>query len=93
MPNRCVCCGSIIPEGRQVCPICEETSTTNCTSHYWSNICEMQKKQTLKGIKTYGQTLEQNKSLTIKETIEMAQEEMIDMLMYLEKLKEQINGN
>ena len=21
--NRCVCCGAIIPEGRQVCPICE----------------------------------------------------------------------
>ena len=21
--NRCVCCGEIIPEGRQVCPDCE----------------------------------------------------------------------
>ena len=21
--NRCVCCGEIIPEGRQVCPNCE----------------------------------------------------------------------
>nr|DAT21056.1 MAG TPA: PROTEIN/RNA Complex, archaeal, ribosomal, 50S, protein.0A [Caudoviricetes sp.] len=21
--NFCVCCGAIIPEGRQVCPICE----------------------------------------------------------------------
>ncbi len=21
--NRCVCCGEIIPEGRQVCPTCE----------------------------------------------------------------------
>lgn len=21
--NRCVCCGEIIPEGRQVCPSCE----------------------------------------------------------------------
>lgn len=21
--NRCVCCGAIIPEGRQVCPSCE----------------------------------------------------------------------
>ena len=21
--NRCVCCGDIIPEGRQVCPVCE----------------------------------------------------------------------
>lgn len=22
--NRCVCCGAIIPEGLQVCPICEQ---------------------------------------------------------------------
>ena len=22
--NLCVCCGAIIPEGRQVCPICED---------------------------------------------------------------------
>lgn len=21
--NTCVCCGSVIPEGRQVCPVCE----------------------------------------------------------------------
>ena len=21
--DRCICCGAIIPEGRQVCPICE----------------------------------------------------------------------
>ena len=25
--NLCVCCGAIIPEGRQVCPICERTDT------------------------------------------------------------------
>ena len=24
MPDRCACCGEIIPEGRQVCPKCEE---------------------------------------------------------------------
>ena len=22
--NRCVCCGEIIPEGKQVCPMCEK---------------------------------------------------------------------
>ena len=22
--NRCVCCGEVIPEGRQVCPVCME---------------------------------------------------------------------
>ena len=25
MPNRCVCCGDVIPQGRQVCPSCEKT--------------------------------------------------------------------
>ena len=25
--NRCVCCGATIPEGRQVCPCCEEEKT------------------------------------------------------------------
>ena len=24
MTDRCVCCGEIIPEGRQVCPTCEQ---------------------------------------------------------------------
>lgn len=24
MAERCVCCGEIIPEGRQVCPSCEQ---------------------------------------------------------------------
>lgn len=26
MENRCVCCGSVIPEGRMVCPICEKAA-------------------------------------------------------------------
>lgn len=25
--NTCVCCGAPVPEGRQVCPICEDRST------------------------------------------------------------------
>ena len=24
MENRCVCCNEIIPEGRMVCPLCQE---------------------------------------------------------------------
>lgn len=24
MEERCICCGEIIPEGRQVCPNCEK---------------------------------------------------------------------
>ena len=29
MPEKCVCCGEIIPEGRQVCPSCENIKITN----------------------------------------------------------------
>ena len=25
--NRCVCCGEVIPEGRQICPICDKEKT------------------------------------------------------------------
>lgn len=24
--NRCICCGEVIPEGMQVCPVCEDTA-------------------------------------------------------------------
>lgn len=54
---------------------------------YWDNICAMQKKQTEKGIITYGQTLEQNDDLSISDRITLAEEEMIDMLMYMEHIK------
>ena len=27
MEDRCICCGEIIPEGRQVCPNCEQGFT------------------------------------------------------------------
>lgn len=55
---------------------------------YWANITKMQKRQTAKGLKTYGQRLEDNTTLTITEKIEMIQEELIDALMYLEHLKQ-----
>jgi ribonucleoside-triphosphate reductase len=29
MDNRCICCGEIIPEGRQVCPVCEKLKVAN----------------------------------------------------------------
>jgi RNA polymerase subunit RPABC4/transcription elongation factor Spt4 len=28
MENRCVVCGAVIPEGRQICPICEKGEAT-----------------------------------------------------------------
>ena len=60
-------------------------------SKYWNNICDIQKKQTEKGIKKYGDILEKNPTnLNILESIEMMQEEAIDMLMYMELIKELI---
>lgn len=35
--NRCVCCGRIIPEGRQVCPICEQKAQRRDIHDYWLN--------------------------------------------------------
>ena len=35
--NRCVCCGRIIPEGRQVCPICEQKVQRRDIRDYWLN--------------------------------------------------------
>lgn len=41
MNNYCICCGEIIPEGRQVCPQCEFDANFNdkrlCNMHINSN--------------------------------------------------------
>ena len=55
--------------------------------NYWKNICEMQEKQTKKGIETYGQTLEENTALTMEQRLTMPEEELIDGLMYIEHIK------
>jgi hypothetical protein len=31
MPDKCICCGEIIPEGRQVCPNCLVSGTREST--------------------------------------------------------------
>ena len=33
MEERCICCGEIIPEGRQVCPNCEAKYQENNEDH------------------------------------------------------------
>ena len=35
--NRCVWCGRVIPEGRQVCPICEKNAGKRDAVDYWFN--------------------------------------------------------
>lgn len=54
---------------------------------YWDNITKMYEKQRKKGIDTYGQTLEDNHSLTDIERLEYLEEELIDGLMYIERIK------
>lgn len=57
---------------------------------YWANICEMQKRQTEKGLNKYGQILEENTGMTILERLEYLEEELIDGLMYIEHIKEML---
>ena len=57
---------------------------------YWANICEMQKRQTEKGLNKYGQILEENTDMTILERLEYLEEELIDGLMYIEHIKEML---
>jgi hypothetical protein len=62
----------------------------NTRGSYWKNICKMQKKQTEKGLKKYGQILEENIGMTMLERLEYLQEELIDGLMYIEHIKEML---
>lgn len=54
---------------------------------YWKNITALKEKQTEKGLKEYGQVLEENQSIPTLSRITMIEEEMVDALMYLEHLK------
>lgn len=54
---------------------------------YWRNICGINAKQEAKGRAKYGQSLEENTTLSTVQRIEHAQEELIDALKYLEHLK------
>ncbi|MDD2287227.1 MAG: nucleoside triphosphate pyrophosphohydrolase family protein [Bacteroidales bacterium] len=57
---------------------------------YWERVCDIQQAQTEKGIKKYGQVLEQNKKLSPEERVTYLEEELIDGLMYCEHLKQLI---
>lgn len=58
---------------------------------YWSNICAINDRQEAKGRAKYGEDLEDNTTLTTIQRIEHAQEEAIDLLKYLEHLKQVAN--
>ena len=54
---------------------------------YWDSICKIAEQQRQKGLKEYGQGLEDNTELSTDERIKMVEEEMVDALMYLEHLR------
>ena len=60
---------------------------------YWDKITAINSKQQSKGIKEYGQTLEENKELSVSETLTMLEEELVDALNYIEKVKDLLQSN
>lgn len=56
---------------------------------YKENIIKMMNKQIMKGKENYGHTLDESPLNTI-DSINNAQEELIDALFYLENLKDEI---
>lgn len=58
------------------------------TPNYRDAIVQLIDKQRAKGLEKYGQTLEDNTTLTNCQRIEHAQEELVDALQYLEHLKQ-----
>lgn len=89
MRNFCVMCGAEIPDGGQVCSICKRSVEERSSDPgYWSRVCEIQRRQTIKGRRKYGQILEENVGMTPIERLEAIEEELIDALMYIEHLKE-----
>lgn len=67
------------------------TVTSRCKlvePDYRNNIVKMLDQQRAKGLAKYGETLEQNDTLTYTQRIEHAQEEALDLLQYLEHLKQ-----
>lgn len=61
--------------------------------NYWENITDINARQEAKGKSKYGETLEENVTLTAKQRIEHAQEEAIDFLKYAEHLKMVLDDN
>ena len=98
----CIFCGREIPEGRQVCPQCEfsqigtdddlEEKKFQC-GEYWKNVNDLYKHQREKGLSKYGQTLEENTTLSIEQRIEHLEEELVDALQYCEHLKKATNDH
>lgn len=57
---------------------------------YWDNICAINARQESKGKAKYGETLEDNTTLSTVQRIEHLQEELLDGLKYCEHLKKSV---
>lgn len=57
---------------------------------YWDKITEIYKKQSEKGLKEYGMTLEENTDIPVADRITMLEEELVDALVYLEHLRSKV---
>lgn len=57
---------------------------------YWDNITEIAKRQREKGLKTYGKGIEDNHDLSKSEWLTYLEEELIDGLMYIERIKDEL---
>lgn len=59
---------------------------------YWNRITEIYESQREKGIKEYGQPIEENNLLSLRTRMDMLEEELVDGLVYIEHLKEGLGG-
>lgn len=69
------------------CSGCEHFGHNDDPNPYWERICKLSERQREKGMKTYGQGLEDN-PLSIMERLTYLEEELIDALYYIEHCKE-----
>lgn len=78
----CICCGAEIPEGRQICPRCENDTYRHAIRHYG------REEQTVVAIEEMAElTKELSKNYRGKENREAIAEEVADVEIMLEQLK------
>lgn len=81
--DTCVCCGEIIPEGRMICPSCENGTYRKAIRHYGRD------EQIVVAIEEMSElTKELTKNYRGKNNIDAIAEEICDVEVMLEQLKQ-----
>ncbi len=91
----CPCAGNPIGKLHK-CPVHDAhkvITQEKADNKYWNNICEIAHKQRSKGLREYGQGLENNITPSAVERLTYIQEELVDALMYCEWLKDKLEGD